>query len=275
MTMRLPALILAASVLVFGESHPSWWTYASPEATALVGIHWETVRDSPFGEAIGAELSADGSLRFPDLACLREAQQVVVSSPALLAILSGNFPAAQLREQALRAGMKAASYRGVALWIHPAKDTLSVAMIGEQLLLVGGRPALESAIDRAHPGAPEGARPANRRYSPLLARAAHFAQSSDLWVVATRLPDPLASLFVPIDVDGNGFEGSLSLRGGLHVEALLDAGSVEEARAVTLNLRGSIPSLPAIARRLQVAAAEGSVVLALDVTAEEIGRAHV
>jgi hypothetical protein len=258
------------AALASGESHPSWWTYASPEATALVGIHWETVRDSPFGDAIGGELSADGSLRFPDLACLREAQQVVVSSPALLAVLSGNFPAAQLREQALRARMKVASYRGVALWIHPAKDTLSVAMIGEQLLLVGGRRALESAIDRVDPGAPEGARPANRRYSPLLARAARFAQSSDLWVVATRLPDPLASLFVPIDVEGSGFEGSLSLRGGLHVEALLDAGSVEGARTATANLRGSIPSLPAIARRLQVAATEGSVVLALDVSAEEL-----
>src|SRR5260370_18301873 len=104
MTMRLPALILAASVLVFGESHPSWWTYASPEATALVGIHWETVRDSVFGAAIGAELSADGSLRFPDLACLREAQQVGVSSPPLLAIVRGNFPAGRFADQALRAG---------------------------------------------------------------------------------------------------------------------------------------------------------------------------
>src|SRR5258708_16217536 len=118
MTMRLSALILAMAALASAESHPSWWTYASPEATALVGIHWETVRDSPFGEAIGGEFSADGSLRFPDLVCLREAQQVLLSSPALLAILSGNFPAAQLREQALRAGMKASIYRGGALWMH-------------------------------------------------------------------------------------------------------------------------------------------------------------
>jgi len=84
------------------ESHPSWWTYASPEATALVGIHWDTLRLSPFAPAIASELADGGSLRFPDLACLHDAQQLIISSPALLAMVVGKFPAGLLQEQAAR-----------------------------------------------------------------------------------------------------------------------------------------------------------------------------
>src|SRR5204862_1068144 len=156
------------------------------------------------------------------------------------------------REQATRASMKAVAYHGVPLWIHPSKDTLSVALISEGLLLVASQRSLEAAIDRT-----DGAG-GNRRYSPLLSRAARFSQNADLWVISTRLPDPLASLFVPIEAEAKSFEGSLSLRDGLHVEAVLDTGSVDEASGVAGELRKSIPSLPVIARGLQVAAAESS-----------------
>jgi hypothetical protein len=253
--------------LATAESHPAWWTYASPEATALVGIRWETLRASPFAAAISSELADGGSLRFPDLACLRDAQQFIISSPALLAMVTGNFPTAMLREQATHASMKAATYRGVPLWVHPSKETLSVAVISEQLLLVASRRSLEAAIDRTDP---ENARPANRRYSPLLARAARFSHNADLWVIATQLPDPLASLFVPIEAEAKSFEGSLSLREGLHVEAVLDAGSADGAKGVAGELRKSIPSLPEIARGLQVAAGESNVILALDVSREQL-----
>jgi len=268
--VRVTALLLLFTSLAAAESHPAWWTYASPEATALVGIRWEALRLSPFAAAISSELAEGGSLRFPDLACLRDAQQFIISSPALLAMVTGNFPAALLREQAMQASMKATTYRGVSLWIHPSKDTLSVAVVGEGLLLVASRRSLEAAIDRTDP---ESARPANRRYSPLLARAARFSQNADLWVIATHLPDPLASLFVPIDAEAKSFEGSLSLREGLHLEAVLDAGSADDATGVAAELRKSIPSLPAIARGLQVAAAESSVVLALDVSREQLAAA--
>jgi len=265
--VRVTALLLFFTSLATAESHPAWWTYASPEATALVGIRWETLRLSPFAAAISSELADGGSLRFPDLACLREAQQFIISSPALLAMVTGNFPTALLREQATHASMKAATYRSIPLWVHPSKETLSVAVISEHLLLVASHRSLEAAIDRTDP---ESARPANRRYSPLLPRAARFSHNADLWVIATRLPDPLASLFVPIEADAKSFEGSLSLREGLHLEAVLEAGSPDDASGVASELRKSIPSLPAIARGLQVAAAESSVVLALDVSREQL-----
>ena len=63
--VRVPLVFLAAAALAAAQSHPSWWTYASPEATALVGIDLETVRATPFAEPIEAELWGDlGFLTF-------------------------------------------------------------------------------------------------------------------------------------------------------------------------------------------------------------------
>src|SRR6185295_20143855 len=110
-------LIFSAALLLFGvgrlsaESHPAWWRYASPEATALVGIQWEHVRSSHFAAAVAGELTGEGGLGFPDLECLKEARQILISSPALLAIASGYFPAAGVREQAVHKGWKRATYK--------------------------------------------------------------------------------------------------------------------------------------------------------------------
>ena len=62
-------------------------------------------------------------------------------------------------------------------------------------MLVGARKTLQAAIDRS-------LMETGRTYSALLPRAARFSQTGDLWVVAVKLPDPLASLFVPLDAEG-------------------------------------------------------------------------
>ena len=216
--MRVLLLVLASAAFAAAESHPSWWTYASPDATALVGIQWENLRKSPLADIVGTKLSSTGSLGFPDLDCLRQARQIVLSAPALLAIESGVFPATVLREQALRAGLRNIRYRGVALWIpsqasRPGVIPMSVAEMSEQLVLVGARKTLEAAIDNS-------LAETARRYSPLLARAARFSQTADLWVVSTQLPDPLASLFVPLEVDAQGFEGAMRVTDELDAQAL-------------------------------------------------------
>ena len=144
--VRLLISLLAAS-LAAAESHPTWWTYAPPEATALVGIRWENVRGSVIADAVAAEL-LEGEVGLPDLACLKQAREIVLSAPALLIMESGAFPAVTLRKEALARGMKAATYRGAAMWIAPrSSNTLSLAQISEQLLLAGTRQTLETAID--------------------------------------------------------------------------------------------------------------------------------
>jgi hypothetical protein len=260
--VRILFAILASAIFARADSHPSWWNLASPDSTALVGIHWENLQQSAFAEAIGAELSNGGSLGFPDVACLRDARQILISSPPLLGIASGAFPAASVRSQAGSKGLKPAAYRGVELWISRPKTEMSLARLNDQLLLVGSRKTLEDAIDRS-------LTETERRNSPLLARAARFAQAWDLWVVASQLPDPLASVFVPLDADADWFEGGVSLRGGLEVSAVLRTASEQAAQAEAESLRQAIPGFPAVARGLQVQVASEAVLLSLDVSQEE------
>ncbi len=255
--MRYVSYLFLAANIVLAESHPSWWGYASPDATALVGINWAALKGSAFEAPVEAEFSA--SLAFPNLPILKDAQKILISSPALIAMFTGNFPAAALHAQAAAKGLKPASYKGTDLWISPGK-TLSIAAVSEQLILVGARRTLEAAIERSQ--SETGA--TGRRYSPLLAKAARWGPA-DLWVVSTRLPDPLASLFVPLETEARGFEGGVSVRNGVQLEATLEAGSEEGAATTADNLRQSIPGLPEVARGLKVVAEADRVLLNLDV----------
>lgn len=258
----LPLFVLSAA-LASAQSHPSWWTYASPEATALVGIHWDNLRNSPFASAIEAELSSTGPLAFPDLECLKNARQIVISSPELLAIEAGSFPAASVKEQAQRAGLHRQVYRGVALWIPGDSEKPGVAQMSEQIVLVGARKTLESAVDRS-------LLETGRPYSGLLPHAARFAETGDLWVVAVRIPDPLASLFVPLDAQGYEFEGQVSLRSGLSVEASFDAASTDAAAAIADQLKQQAQSLPAFAQNLEATSDRRTVNIELEATAEDV-----
>jgi hypothetical protein len=138
-----------------------------------------------------------------------------------------------------------------------------MAQVSEQVLLVGDQAALQAAIDRTLPGAA-------RLYSTLLPRAARFAQTGDLWVVAQKLPDPLASLFVPLENNATEFLGQISVRDGLSVEASFDAGSESGAAAAARGLRERAPFLPAVARGLQAATEHNRVTISLLVRSEDL-----
>jgi hypothetical protein len=252
-------VFLTCAAFAGAQSHPSWWTYASPNATALVGIDWQSVRTSPFAEPIEAELWGD--LGFPDLPYLHSARQIVVSSPDMLALASGTFSASAMRDQAAKKGFKPMTYRGIDMWFSSEKGVLSVARMSDQLVLIGEPKTLEMAVDRSMSD--------SKNYSPLLARAAKFVQK-DLWVVASQLPDDLANRFVPLDTEAQSFEGSLSVRNGLELDAVLAARSEQEANASADKLRKSVPTLPLIVRGLQVTVEDDSILLALEATREQV-----
>lgn len=266
--MTLRPNVVTCFVLLFGigtaaaESHPAWWRYASPEATALVGIQWEHLRTSPFADAIAGELSGDDGLGFPDLDCLKDAR-IVISSPALLAMAAGNFSPATFRPEAIRKGLKRALYRDVEIWVTPGKETLSIARMSDQLLLLARLKDLQDAIDRSL------LEEANRGVSPLLARAAHYSQD-DLWVVATRLPDPLAGLFIPIDAETEGFEGGISLDGGLKLNAAFATPSGEASDQLVETLKAMLVSMPLATREIEIGVDQNNVTLSMAVTEQQL-----
>ena len=264
-------LVLITANTLAAQSHPGWWTYASPEATALVGIDWRSLRASPFADAVREELGTDG-LGFPALDCLDQSTQVLLSSPALLAVATGTFTAPILGQQAAAKGFRAATYKNVNVWIAPQPGVLSIALISPQIVLLGSRKTLEEAIDRATDlAAQEGetARASKRKYSPLLAKAAQFAHNTDIWVVSSRLPDPLASRFIPLKVETVGFEGWVSAQNGLRLEAVLVASSKEEALVIAEHMRGGFSSLTSLAHGIEVHVDGDQVGLSLAATAEQ------
>jgi hypothetical protein len=256
-------LLPLAATLAIAESHPSWWAYMSPEATAMVGIQWNNLRHSPFAASVEAKFSPSGGLGFPDLDCLRQAREIIISSPALLAAEAGSFPVATVKDQAQRQGFRRLAYRGVTLWLPQQAGKLGVAQISEQLILVGARETLQTAVDG-------GLSETDRQYSPLLMQTARFSQTGDVWVVAMKLPDPLADLFVPLHADGLEFRGQVSVHDGLALEASFDAGSKDAAADFARGLRERAPSFPAVARGVEVAADRSRVTLALQVSSEDL-----
>ena len=228
-----------------------------------MGIQWEHLRTSPFADAISGELSGDDGLGFPDLDCLKQARQIVISSPALLAMAAGDFPAATFREQAARKGLKRALYRDVEIWVTPGKETLSVARMSDQLVLLGLLKDLQEAIDRNL------LEEAKRGTSPLLARAAHYSQD-DLWVVATGLPDELADRFIPIDVEAQGFEGGVSVQGGLKLKAAFTTSSEDSADQLVETLKGMLVSMPVATRGIQIGIDQNNVTLSMAVTEQQL-----
>ena len=210
------------------------------------------------------ELSTGGSLALPDLPCLMNAHDFLLASPPLLAAANGGCSPATLRTEAPSHGLKFASYRGFDLWVplmsNPVASALSVLQFNERVVLIGSVKSLRAAIDRNLAE--------TRTYSPLLIQGARQARTRDLWAVATELPDPLASIFVPLEVTASSvrnFEGGITLREGLDLGAILDAGSEAAASEVAASIRESIPQFSAVAKGLQVATNGSNVTLALQV----------
>src|SRR5260370_30136415 len=135
--MRFVFLFFALSACAQSShpaSHPAWWTYAPPEATALVGVRWEALRESPLAGAVEAELSS-GETPIFELECLKQSSQLLLASPEFLAIAYGDFPPAKVRAEAAAKGFKRIWYKGVEVWVAPPQAAMSVAPLNGQLML--------------------------------------------------------------------------------------------------------------------------------------------
>jgi hypothetical protein len=262
-TVSVFLLLIVAASLARGQSFPRSWTYVAPDATALVGIEWQHLRDSFLADAVTSELSSSGRLGFPDLPCLWNSREILLAGPDLLAVATGSFPAATVAAQATGLGMQPVDYDGVRLWIVRAKDRRSLAQVNENLLLVGFKETLEAAIDRS-------LLTTGRQMSPLLTRGARLATSFDMWISATALPDPLVSVFIPVEFETADFDGGLSARGGLVLDAHYSMGTPEGASQSADYFRQAVPDFHPLLRGMNVIE-DGEVVrLKLQVSPQEL-----
>jgi hypothetical protein len=246
-----------------GESYPSAWNYIAPDASAIVGIEWQQLRESFLADALGAELSGSGRLGFPDLVCLRDAREILLAGPDLLGVASGSFPAATLAAQATALGMRSADYDGVRMWIAPGTRGRSVAQVSDTLLLIGFRDTLEATIDRS-------LLTAGRQSSPLLPRGAHLAATYDLWITATALPDPLVTVFMPMELESGDFDGGVSIRHGLALDARYDMATPEDAALSADYFREAVAGFHALLHGMNVIGDGNSVRLKLQLAPQQL-----
>jgi hypothetical protein len=215
-----------------------------------------------FAAPLAAEMAAGGTLGFPDLEILQTAEQVLIGSPQLLAIEYGTFSHEKLRDQASKKNFSRRLVKNSELWVSPEPNALSVAYISEKVLLVGKVSTLESEIARV-------ADPKSRSYSPLLARGARYIKE-DLWVVAARLPDPLASSFIPFDWEATAFEGSVSVWDGLHAVAAVERSTPTRAMDLADTIAMSLASRPAMAEGTEITTRDRSVLIRMDLDDDQL-----
>lgn len=261
-TVRVFLTLVAAS-LVMGQSFPRSWTYVAPDATALIGIEWQHLHNSFLADAVTSELSSSGRLGFPDLPCLWNSREILLAGPDLLAVATGSFLPATVAAQATNLGMQPMDYDGVRLWIARGKNRRSLAQVSDTLLLVGYKETLEAAIDRS-------LLTTGRQMSPLLARGARLATNFDMWISATALPDPLVSVFIPVELETADFDGGLSARNGLILDAHYSMGTPEDAAQSADYFRQAIPDFHPLLRGMNVIEDGELVRLKLQVSPQEL-----
>ncbi len=259
--MRFLFLFAAVGVLS-AQSNPSWWKYLPPESASIVGIQWKQVQATVFAPAIAADLAPGGTLGFPDVELLRNAEQILIGSPTILAVEYGTFPIEKLRAQAESKGLKKVAFRPAELYVSTDPAVLSIAYVSEKLVLVGSRRTLEDTINRI-------ANPKDRAFSPLLARAARYSKE-DLWVVASRLPDPLASRYLPVEIDATAFEGSVSAWDGLHMVASVERPTPNKALDFADSLAEVLAARPAMAVGTEITTRDRSVLIRMDLDEEQL-----
>ena len=206
-------LVSASAALAASDGDPGWQAYVPADATGVIGIQWSSLRESALAPAIEAEIFSSG---FPDMECLRQAREIVISFPGALAVAEGKFPAATVESQATTVGLRRSEYRGVTLWLPEQNDKRGIARIDDGIVVVGSQKDLEASIDGSVTGSA-------RQNSPA---------DGDLSVVATKPSGALANLFGL--TNASNFRAAATVRDGIEVRASFDAGSENPAGELAL-----------------------------------------
>ena len=106
--------------------------------------------------------------------------------------------------------------------------------------------------------------------SPLLARGARLAANFDLWISATALPDPLVSVFVSVELETADFDGGLSARNGLLLDARYSMATPQDAAQSADYFRQAIPGFHPLVRGMNVIEDGDLVRLKLQVSPQEL-----
>ena len=84
------------------------------------------------------------------------------------------------------------------------------------------------------------------------------------------MPDPLVSVFVPVELESGNFDGGLTARNGLLLDARYSMATPEDAALSAEYFRQAVPGFHALMRGLNVIEDGESVRLKLQVTPQQL-----
>jgi hypothetical protein len=207
--MKCVLIALLAVASARAQSNP--WNYVPADATSITAFEWRRVLDSPQRELVRREIPPAASQLMNGINFIEGIDRVIVAQTgnSTLLILNGKFEPGQLRDMALSDGGSVKAYRNAELLVasNSTEGGTQIALVGEEIVLLGDREALVASIDRAGSG-----------------KHAASAGQYDLWLEEK-----------PASPDITSVEFALLLKDGVQLIATVHARSPEAAKAVLSN----------------------------------------
>ena len=235
-----PAILQAAAVSI---SEPSYWRYAHSDAKVLAGVEWKRMARTPAGVALRAMAA---SAEIPGLSVvdlLDQIDRLLISSPGganaklnkqapLLIVATGRFDLPMFRQLAVKEKASIKPYKNADFIYPPGYTPLDsiVALIDSQTILIGEKPVVVAAIDKARTVAGP-----LSSFNRLFARATLAAGQHDLWMSSSVSPAELYSGTGPQVAflnDVTGAELAIDLHDGLGLGFRLATKSVDSAQGL-------------------------------------------
>jgi hypothetical protein len=268
---------LLAAPVVGAQSEPALWRFVSADSSAVLGMDWARIRESPAGAMIREKLKSAGGTRgplaaFPGLELMDSVDHILISSSAresssdsdddslggaraqpgespLLVAIQGRFDVQRVRELFARSA-RPQSYNAFQVYRPQGKQKRNMAYVlfDPQIILYGDAPSVFAALDRNQ--FPDAPRPAAAAPGPgaLAVRAAQLDAKYELWAILD-IHELLASDTVAAFLEGNrwtsaaqGIEAGLSLRAGLDADFIVHFSSDAVAKRVAADLGHAVNS---------------------------------
>lgn len=197
-----------AAATTTNKSEPQSWRFAHADAQILAGVDFRALAATETGRSLRDRF---GATLGPAL--LDQADRMLMSSVldpkgrrSDIVILSGSFSLANLRKMATSEGAKVVSFKGVEIAAPPGSTAADphlawVVSAGDgTTLLIGNRPAIQAAAERAKTNRLESLAQGNR----LFERAQELAPSFPIWVSCDTVPAGFAPKAVDALLDEAG-----------------------------------------------------------------------
>lgn len=181
---------LVSAALALAGADPALLNLVMPDAKFVSGIQVDSAKNSPFGKYVLSQMQLDdpGITKFiadTGFDPRRDLSEIVVGTagtpdqPLFLAVGSGSFNPASIRNAAQAHGAAVTDYRGVAILTHSTRGSQegALAFLTARIAAIGSLDAVKASIDRYIGNAvlPES----------IASKARTLAAANDAWFVST------------------------------------------------------------------------------------------